>query len=492
MMTQLRTTAAALLILLAGPATAIGQEGWVQLFDGQTLNGWKAGESPSSFRVADGSIAADGLRAHLFYVGDGQPVSFRNFEFMAEVMAKPGANSGIYFHTEFQKEGFPAKGFEAQVNNSAGSLAGYLELKKTGSLYGIRNQYKATVGDDQWFTMYIAVRGKRVEIRVNGVLLVDYVEPSDPVAPSSRQERRLSSGTFALQCHDPGSKVFFRNLRVRRLPDAIPEPDERVAVDDVYRQIIELGSANFPLIDFHVHLKGGLTLEEALALSRRLGVNYGIAVNCGLGFPIGDDKGIAEFLQTMRGQPVFAGMQAEGREWVGLFSPEAVARFDYVFTDAMTFTNRNGRRMRLWIPGEVEVGDKREFMEMLVERIVGIMDSEPIDIYVNPTFLPASIAAEYDALWAPERMQRVIDAAVRNGVAIEINNRYRLPSPAFIRKAKQAGVKFTIGTNNADRDLGRIEYALQMARECGLTWLNMWMPKPDGQKPIQTRGFKKN
>ena len=109
MMTQLRTTAAALLILLAGPATAIGQEGWVQLFDGQTLNGWKAGESPSSFRVADGSIAADGLRAHLFYVGDGQPVSFRNFEFMAEVMAKPGANSGIYFHTEFQKEGFPAK-----------------------------------------------------------------------------------------------------------------------------------------------------------------------------------------------------------------------------------------------------------------------------------------------------------------------------------------------------------------------------------------------
>jgi histidinol phosphatase-like PHP family hydrolase len=194
----------------------------------------------------------------------------------------------------------------------------------------------------------------------------------------------------------------------------------------------------------------------------------------------------------MRGQPIFVGMQAEGREWVGLFSPEAVARFDYVFTDAMTFTNKNGRRMRLWMPGEVEVGDKQEFMEMLVERIVGIMDSEPIDIYVNPTFLPASIAAEYDALWTPERMQRVIDAAVRNGVAIEINNRYRLPSPAFIRKAKQAGVKFTIGTNNADRDLGRIEYALQMVRECGLTWLNMWMPKPDGQKPIQTRGFKKN
>jgi hypothetical protein len=238
-------------------------------------------------------------------------------------------------------------------------------------------------------------------------------------------------------------------------------------------------------------LKGGLTLEEALALSRRLGVNYGIAVNCGLGFPIADDGAVSDFLKTMQGQPVFIGMQAEGREWVRLFSPEAVARFDYVFTDAMTFTNKNGRRMRLWIPSEVEVGEKQEFMEMLVERIVGIMDNEPIDIYVNPTFLPAPIAAEYEALWTAERMNRVIAAAVRNDVAIEINNRYRLPSPAFIRMARKAGVKFTIGTNNADRALGRIEYALQMVRECKLTWRDMWMPKPDGQKPVQKRGLRK-
>jgi histidinol phosphatase-like PHP family hydrolase len=183
-------------------------------------------------------------------------------------------------------------------------------------------------------------------------------------------------------------------------------------------------------------------------------------------------------------------MQAEGREWVRLFSPQAVARFDYVFTDAMTFTNEKGRRMRLWIPDEVEVGDKQEFMNTLVERIVGIMDNEPIDIYVNPTVLPESIAAEYEALWTAERVEKVIDAALRNGIALEINNRYRLPRAAFIRKAKKAGVKFTIGTNNAGSDLGRIEYALQMVRECGLTWQNMWMPKPDGQKPIQTRGFK--
>ncbi len=489
---QTRIMTAFLFLVIISPPPALAQEGWISLFDGRTLNGWKASENPSSFRVADGSIAADGPRAHLFYVGNGHPADFRNFEFMAEVIARPGANSGIYFHTEFQQEGFPAKGFEAQINNSARQHGDYLELKKTGSLYSIRNQYKAIVGDDEWFTMHITVRGKRIQIRVNGILQVDYTEPQEPVVPSNQTARRFSHGTFALQCHDPGSKVFFRNLRVRQLAGDMSEPVETVAVDDIYRQIIELGSANFPLIDFHVHLKGGLTLEEALALSRRLGVNYGIAVNCGLGFPIADDHGIADFLKTMQGQPVFVGMQAEGREWVRLFSPEAVARFDYVFTDAMTFTNRNGRRMRLWIPSEVEVGDSQEFMEMLVERIVGIMNNEPIDIYVNPTFLPASIAAEYDTLWTTERMQKVIDAAVRNGVAIEINNRYRLPSPAFIRMAKKAGAKFTIGTNNAGRELGRIEYALEMARECKLTWQDMWMPKPDGEKPVQIRGFRKD
>jgi hypothetical protein len=79
---------------------------------------------------------------------------------------------------------------------------------------------------------------------------------------------------------------------------------------------------------------------------------------------------------------------------------------------------------------------------------------------VNPTFLPNAIAVDYDRLWTPERMQKVIDAAKRNDVAIEINNTYRLPSPAFIKAAKKAGVKFSFGTNNGDRKLGRLEYGV--------------------------------
>jgi hypothetical protein len=248
--------------------------------------------------------------------------------------------------------------------------------------------------------------------------------------------------------------------------------------------------AGFPLIDFHVHLKGDLTLEKALEHSRKSGVFYGIAANCGLKFPITDDRGIEEYVKRMQGQPCFVGMQAEGREWPRLFSKEAIARFDYVFTDAMTIVDHRGRRARLWMPAEVDIPDKQAFMERLVRTIEDILNHEPIDIYVNPTYLPEMIAKEYDTLWTPERLKRVIDAAAKNGVAIEISNRLKLPKADFIRQAKRAGIKFTLGTNNVDSKLGREEYGLQMIRECGLTADDFWLPKPDGKKPVQVRGLR--
>jgi hypothetical protein len=212
-------------------------------------------------------------------------------------------------------------------------------------------------------------------------------------------------------------------------------------------------------------------------LSRQSGVFYGIAVNCGLNFPIQNDAGLNEYLKTMQGQPVFVAMQAEGREWVKMFSREAVGRFDYVFTDAMTIVDDKGRRMRLWINDEVpQIDDKQAFMDMLVDRTVKILTTEPIDVYVNPTYLPASIAADYDPLWTEARMKKVVEAAARKGIAIEINSRLRLPSPAFLKLAKAAGCKFTFGTNNTDADVGRLDYCFQMLKDLGLQWQDFWTP----------------
>jgi Domain of Unknown Function (DUF1080) len=460
----------------------------VPLFDGKTLNGWKASEREGSFKVVDGEIVAHGERSHLFYTGPVHGADFRNFELSAEIKTLPNSNSGVYFHTAFQPSGFPSAGFEVQVeNNDPAPLTGYVERKKTGSLYGVRNVYKTFAKNNEWFTLSIQVRGKRVQTRINNMLVVDYVEPDQPFQADPKFGRVLNHGTFALQGHDPGSTTHFRNIRVRPLPDT---PDaatsDHPVIDDLYREVIRLSTENFPVVDYHVHLKGGLTIEQALENSRRLGINYGIAINCGLGFPVHSDSSVQQYLDSMKGQPCFIALQAEGREWRTLVSPASIARFDYVFTDAMTFTDDRGKRMRLWIDDEVGViADPQAFMEMYVDRILGVM-REPIDIYANPTFLPRQLAPDYETLWTPDRRRKVIAAAIENNVAIEINNRYKIPSASFIKQAKAAGAKFSFGTNNADANLGRLEYPLQMVKECGLVWQDIFVPSPDGKRKIQT------
>ncbi|MDZ7639488.1 MAG: family 16 glycoside hydrolase [Bryobacterales bacterium] len=459
---------------------------WISLFDGKTLQGWKANENADTFRVEKGSIVASGPRSHLFYVGPGGDATFRNFEFEAEAMTEPGANSGIYFHTAFQQKGWPSQGFEVQVNSSHLGEGNYRERKKTGSLYGIRNQYKALANDGEWVKLSIRVEDKRVQVRVNGILTVDYVEPIPPVEqPGDAAGRVIGDGTFALQGHDAHSTARFRNLRVRRLPDSLKTPaSELPVVDQTYRKILELSRANVPVVDYHTHLKGTLTLEDLLQRTYRDGIYAGIAVNGGKGFPIESDAGVEAFRKSMEGKAVFIAMQAEGREWVELFSPQAVAKFDYVFTDSMTWTDDSGKRMRLWMPNEVgEIKDPQAFMDTLVARTVRILSEEPVDIYVNPTFLPAAIAANYDQLWTSGRMDKVIAAAKQHEVAIEINNRYRIPSEAFLSRAKDAGVLFTCGTNNGGaEDLKRMEYCLEIIGKLDLKWQNFWVPGVYGEK----------
>jgi len=467
-----RTFAAA---AMAGFSAAA--EEWIPLFDGRSLNGWRAGENKGTWTVVDGQLASNGPRSHLFYTGPVNGANFRNFELEVEALAKPLCNSGIYFHTRYQEAGFPENGFEIQINNTATGEGNYRERKKTGSLYGVRNIYKQLVGDDQWFRLNVLVRGKNIQVRLDGALLVDFTEPVPPVTAPGEKGRVLDAGTFAIQGHDAGSHVRVRSVRVRPLPDSTAlTPPPRV--DDVFRELLILGAHNVPVVDYHVHLKGGLTLEQVLAKGRRDGIQCGIAINCGKGFPVQDDETARSFVESMRGQPVFVAMQAEGREWTRMFSRKAVALFDYTFTDSMTWTDNRGRRMRLWIPDEVgTIPDAREFMDTLVARTVRILETEPIDIYVNPTFIPEVLKKDYEVLWTEARMKKVINAAVKNGVAIELNGRYRLPGESFVKMAKSAGCKFTFGTNNAGPgDLGRCEYGLDMVKAAGLRWRDFFVP----------------
>jgi hypothetical protein len=185
---------------------------WQSLFDGKTLDGWRASEAPGSFAVRDGAIVVRGPRSHLYYLGAVADHDFRNFELQLDVMTKPGANSGVYFHTAWQDQGWPAKGYEVQVNNSQS------DPKRTGGLYAVADNFKAPAKDDVWFTLRIRVEGRRVRTYVDDKPIADYTQPEQPERPAAMKGRVLSSGTFALQAHDPDSEVHYRNIKVRTLP----------------------------------------------------------------------------------------------------------------------------------------------------------------------------------------------------------------------------------------------------------------------------------
>ena len=183
------------------------------LFNGQSLEGWKVGANSSSFSVQERAIVVNGDVAHLYYDGPIGNHNFKNFEFKAEVKTTAGSNSGIYFHTEYQESSWPQKGYEVQVNNS------HTDWRRSGSLWAIQDVKEVYAKDDEWYTTYIKVEGKHVTVKINDKQVVDYTEPDNAERPKGMEKRLVSSGTFALQGHDPKSKVYFKNIQVRVLND---------------------------------------------------------------------------------------------------------------------------------------------------------------------------------------------------------------------------------------------------------------------------------
>ena len=186
------------------------EKGFTSIWDGKTFDGWKIStENPDSWVIENGVIVTRGPRSHLFY--DGELGPFKNFELKVDVMVEHNSNGGIYFHTKYQESGWPTAGFETQVNVS------HKDWKKTGSVYGVASIGFAPVQDKVWWTQHIIVDGKTVTVKINDVIVVEYVE-ADGVVAGEKFGRILGEGTFALQCHDPASVVYYKNIRVKKLP----------------------------------------------------------------------------------------------------------------------------------------------------------------------------------------------------------------------------------------------------------------------------------
>ena len=436
---------------------------WVSIKPEKSLKGWKIDGNKKDFGYEGDTLLIAG-RSSLYYTGGIHESRFKNFELLADVKTEPDAVAALWFHSG------NTSGYQVLINNTPSGE----ERRKTGSLGCVRNIYKSMAADNQWFTLHLKVVGKHITVTVNNILVVDYVEPDVPYRTEENRGMKIDQGTFAFSNYTDRC-IRIRDLQLRPLPDD-EQPKRTDAVDEQNDEIIRLQQVNFPVIDFHVHLKGW-NQEQAMAHSRKTGIFYGIAPNCGIGFPVTSDADIATYLDTTRNLSSFQAMQGEGREWPTTFSAKAREEFDYVFTDAMTFTDHKGRRTRLWMPREIWIDISHErYMDIIVDRIVKVLKEEPIDIYVNPCFLPNAMKPDYDQLWTDARINKVIEALMTKKIALEINARYRIPNEKIIRAAKEAGIRFTFGTNNADSNIRKLEYCIEMMHKCGITDRDMFFP----------------
>jgi len=403
------------------------------------------------------------------------PDDVRNFRLTCEVSLSPRAKGLLRFHTSPAADG----GYSIVLHN--GPIDGTL---KSGSLMGVRNLYRSLADDIEWMPLEVIVAGHNIRVLTGGVTVVNYTEPDAPYRTGMFARSLLGQGRIAFLCEV--GKVRVRDIRLTtflgsmegvRLSDGPNSPP----VDEQHDRIIRLQQQLFPVIDYHVHLKGGLTKEQAHQMSMAYGINYGVAPNAGeggVGRMLANDDEVYEYYNEVKPLPFLCGVQGEGRRWTSTFSAEALGVFDYLFTDAMTIRDQAGRITRLYHPEEIlrDGLSDEEYMDVIVSQTVKIFTNDPADICANATYLPDDMQPRYDDLWTDERINSVLDVLERYHIALEISPRYRIPSMKIIRMAKQRGLKFTFGTNNVDADFGRLEYALDAIEQCGLTPDDIWFP----------------
>lgn len=233
---------------------------------------------------------------------------------------------------------------------------------------------------------------------------------------------------------------------------------------------------NFPVADYHVHLSPTLTIEQALALGKESGVQIGILEHPGPSYPINTDADLRHYIDGLRSYPVRIGLQPVFAGWSKSFSKNLLDELDYILMDALTLPNSDGTSLAIW-QIDTHVDDEEAFMTRYMKFIEQVLTTEPIDIFGWPTFLPVPIAREYSRLWTHQRVERIIELAKARKIAIEINEVAHVPDESFIGKAKQAGLKFTFGTDSRNRNAAHFYYCYQMAEKCGLREEDMFVAK---------------
>jgi len=407
---------ATLLLVLAFSSKTSAQDGWVELINGKDMTGWRANEHTSTWTVEEGLLTAQGKRSHLFYEGEHLQDGFKNFELEVQVRTFKLANSGIYFHTQFQEQGWTNTGMEIQVNNSHIGEGTYIELKKMGSLYGYRNLFKTFSKDDEWMTVKARVESDRVQVWVNGLQTVDYRQPER----TFHKLRRLSKGTFCLQGHDDHSRMQYRSFRVRRLPDdassGLVAPDFGVWHDT----LMAMQGRNFPFIDLNPPTK--LKAQELADYVLATGINAALVKSPKKANQLGAASGLT----------LFTGIKVTAKNVAKLNNPKA----DFV------------------------IGESTDLKS--AEKLLG---SGKIQVW-------SDMGRVLNAQTAPT----LLDLAKQHNVAIEIDNETKHPSLEVLKMAKAKGCKFTLSGLVPKEKMEQSSYVFEVLKSAELDYKDFYVP----------------
>lgn len=387
---------------------------WVELINGKDFTGWKASENTATWSVTpEGYFQAVGKRSHLFYEGEELKEGFKNFEIEVQVKTFKLANSGIYFHTQYQETGWPSNGMEIQVNNTHIGEGDYIELKKMASLYGIRNVYKAFGKDGEWMTVKARVESDRVQVWVDSVKTVDYVQPANA-------GKRLSKGTFCLQGHDSLSKMQYRSFKVRRLPDSTGSGLTAPVLGAWHDSLIALQGRQFAFIDLNPQVE--FSVQQLTDYVYSTGINAALVKN----------NETATELVEVKNHPLFTGIKINAVTGGSVQAPGA----DYI------------------------IGESSD-----LQTAKALLSSTKINIWSDKGNMLGSKDAD-----------ELLEMAGKNNIAIEIDNIAQSPSIEVIKKAKAKGCKFSFSGLIPASNMEKSVYVLNALKEAKLTYKDLYIP----------------
>ena len=243
----------------------------------------------------------------------------------------------------------------------------------------------------------------------------------------------------------------------------LPVPSEAML-----KQVTRLAAKKIPLTDYHIHIRGGMTPEKALDWAKRTGIRSGVLENHGKDWPLSDNAKLKTFIEDAQKFPeLLVGIQVNDRDWFRTIEPALREKLDFVLADTMIMDGQ-----KLWQENEYEIANENVWLERYFNHCM-IVVNEPITILANPTYLPDKIKHRYDDFWSEDRMGKLLDAAVKNKVALEIQAGTNFPNKKFIELALKKGAKISIGRNNMDDKPNELKRSLDYLEELNVKPENM-------------------